>query len=274
MEKKEKFIDIKKVISEKNPGLVKWMPRFVLSYVKRIVHEDEVNRVMAKHGHLYGLEYVDALIGEFGVEVSVTGEENIPLDRSVIFASNHPLGALDGVVLMHVLGKFRNDLKFLVNDILLNIPNFGDLFVPVNKYGSNGKRGAEIIEETYSGEDAVIVFPAGLVSRKQEFGIKDLEWKKSFINKAKKYKKDVVPIYVEGKNSEFFYNLASIRKKVGIKANIEMFYLADEMFGQKNKKIVVHIGKPISYKYFDASKSDLYWAETVKNMVYEIAQDK
>lgn len=274
MEKKEKFIDIKKVISEKNPGLVKWMPRFVLSYVKRIVHEDEVNRVMAKHGHLYGLEYVDALIGEFGVEVSFTGEENIPLDRSVIFASNHPLGALDGVVLMHVLGKFRNDLKFLVNDILLNIPNFGDLFVPVNKHGSNGKRGAEIIEETYSGEDAVIVFPAGLVSRKQEFGIKDLEWKKSFINKAKKYKKDVVPIYVEGKNSEFFYNLASIRKKVGIKANIEMFYLADEMFGQKNKKIVVHIGKPISYKYFDASKSDLYWAETVKNMVYEIAQDK
>lgn len=274
MEKKDKFIDIKKVISEKNPGLAKWMPRFVLSYIKRIVHEDEVNRVMAKHGHLYELEYVDALIGEFGVEVSYTGEENIPLDRSVIFASNHPLGALDGVVLMHVLGKFRNDLKFLVNDILLNIPNFGNLFVPVNKHGSNGKRGVEIIEETYSGKDAVIVFPAGLVSRKQEYGIKDLEWKKSFINKAKKYKKDVVPIYVEGKNSEFFYNLASVRKKIGIKANIEMFYLADEMFGQKNKKIVVHIGKPISYKYFDASKSDLYWAETVKNMVYEIAQDK
>jgi putative hemolysin len=162
----------------------------------------------------------------------------------------------------------------LVNDILLNIPNFGDLFVPVNKHGSSGKRGAEIIEETYSGNDAVIVFPAGLVSRKQEYGIKDLEWKKSFINKAKKYKKDVVPIYVDGKNSEFFYNLARIRKKVGIKANIEMFYLADEMFGQKNKKIVVHIGKPISYEYFDASKSDLYWAETVKNMVYDIAQDK
>jgi putative hemolysin len=274
VEKKDKFIDIKKVISEKNPRLARWMPKFVLSYIKRIVHEDEVNRVMAKHGHLYELEYVDALIGEFGVEVSYTGEENIPLDRSVIFASNHPLGALDGVVLMHVLGKFRNDLKFLVNDILLNIPNFGGLFVPVNKHGSNGKRGAEIIEETYSGEDAVIVFPAGLVSRKQEYGIKDLEWKKSFINKAKKYKKDVVPIYVEGRNSEFFYNLAGIRKKLGIRANIEMFYLADEMFGQKNKKIVVHIGKPISYKYFDASKSDLYWAEAVKDMVYDIAQDK
>ena len=274
MEKKEKFIDIEKVISSKNPELARWMPGFALSYVKRIVHEEEVNKVMAKHGHLQGLDFVDALVGEFGVKVSFTGSENIPLDRAVIFASNHPLGALDGVVLMHVLGKFRKDLRFLVNDILLNIPNFGELFVPVNKHGSNGKRGVEVIEETYAGPNSVIVFPAGLVSRKQEHGISDLEWKKSFINKAKKYKKDVVPVYIEGRNSDFFYNLARIRKRIGIKSNIEMFYLADEMFGQRNKKIVVHIGKPISYNYFDASKSDLYWAETVKKIVYDIAQDK
>ncbi|MBD3626914.1 1-acyl-sn-glycerol-3-phosphate acyltransferase [Cyclobacterium sp.] len=270
----KKFIDIKKVIKEKNPALSKWLPGFVLSYIKRIVHESEVNQIMSKHGDLKELDFVNALIEEFGVEIAICGEENIPRDGSVIFASNHPLGGLDGVVLMHVLGKYRKDLRFLVNDVLMHIPHFGKLFVPVNKHGTHGKKGAEIIEETYASQNGVIVFPAGLVSRKQENGIRDLEWKKSFVNKARKYKKDVVPVYIEGKNSSFFYNLANLRKKIGLKANIEMFYLADEMFGQKNKKIVVHIGKPISYEYFDASKSDKYWAEEVKEIVYKIVQDK
>ncbi|WP_092175053.1 1-acyl-sn-glycerol-3-phosphate acyltransferase [Cyclobacterium xiamenense] len=273
MEKK-KFIDIRQVIATKNPGLLKWLPGFVLGYIKRIVHEEEVNTIMARHGDRKELDFVDALIEEFGVYVEVGGAENIPLDRSVIVASNHPLGGLDGIVLMHVLGKYRKDLRFLVNDLLLNIPHFGELFVPVNKHGSSGKRGAELIEETYASDNAILVFPAGLVSRKQEQGIMDLEWKKSFINKARKYKKDVVPVYMEGRNSSFFYNLANLRKKIGVKANIEMFYLADEMFGQKNKKIVVHIGKPISYKYFDDSKTDKYWAEEVKKIVYNIVQDK
>lgn len=267
----KKFIDIKKVIGKKNPDLLRWMPGFVLSYIKRIVHENDINEVMAKHGHLQGLDFVDALVGEFGAEVSLIGAENIPLSGPVIFASNHPLGGLDGIVLMHVLGKYRQDLKFLVNDILLNIPNFEGLFVPVNKHGGHGKQGLEVIESTYASKDAVLIFPAGLVSRKQEGGIRDLEWKKSFISKAKKYHRDVVPVFMEGQNSSFFYGLANIRKKIGIKANIEMFYLADEMFGQKNKKISVHIGKPISYQYFDDSKSDRYWAEVVKSKVYEFA---
>jgi len=271
---KKKFIDIRQVIATKNPGLLKWLPGFVLGYIKRIVHEEEVNTIMARHGDRKELDFVDALIEEFGVDVEVRGAENIPLDRSVIFASNHPLGGLDGIVLMHVLGKYRKDLRFLVNDLLMNIPHFGELFVPVNKHGSSGKRGAELIEETYASDNGILVFPAGLVSRKQEQGIQDLEWKKSFINKARKYKKDVVPVYMEGRNSSFFYNLANLRKKIGVKANIEMFYLADEMFGQKNKKIVVHIGKPISYQYFDDSKTDKYWAEEVKKIVYNIVQDK
>lgn len=274
MEKAKKFIDIEKVIGEKNPALLKWMPGFVLAYIRRIVHEDDINQIMRNYGHLYGLDFVDALVGDFGAKVELHGEENIPVDRPVIFASNHPLGGLDGIVLMHVLGKYRKDLKFLVNDILLNIPNFEGLFVPVNKHGGHSKRGVETIEQTYASDNAVLIFPAGLVSRKQESGIRDLEWKKSFIAKSKKYKKDVVPVYMEGKNSFFFYNLAAYRKKIGIKANVEMFYLADEMFGQKNKKIAVHIGKPISYQYFDDSKSDRYWAEEVKSIVYDIAQDK
>src|SRR5690606_36082497 len=132
------------------------------------------------------------------VEVALDGQEHIPLDESVIFAANHPLGGLDGIAFMHALGKYRKDIKFLVNDLLSNIKNFEGLFVPVNKHGGHGRKGTAIIDETYSSAGAVLIFPAGLVSRKQRGGIKDLEWKKSFISKARKYEKDVVPVYIEG----------------------------------------------------------------------------
>lgn len=247
------------------------MPGFILSYIKRIVHENDINQVMAKIGHLQGMDFVNALIDEFGVEVSLTGAENIPLESSVIFASNHPLGGMDGIAFMYALGKYRQDIRFLVNDILTNIKNFEPMFVPVNKLGANSREVSKLIENTYAGNHAVLVYPAGLVSRKQTEGIKDLEWKKSFIAKAKRYKKDVVPVYTEGKNSNFFYNLARFRKQLGIKANIEMLYLADEMFSQRGKKVVIHIGKPISYQYFDKSKTESEWAEEVKEIVYQMA---
>jgi putative hemolysin len=274
LKEKEQFIDIKKVIKDKNPSLLKWMPGFLLRYIRRIAHEDDINAIMAKNGGLYGLDFVDALIADFGVEVALNGEENIPSNQPVIFAANHPLGGLDGIAFMHALGKYRQDIKFLVNDLLSNIKNFDTLFVPVNKHGGHGRKGTAIIDETYATAGAVLVFPAGLVSRKQEGGIKDLEWTKSFINKARKYKKDVVPVYIEGKNSDFFYNLAKLRKTLGIKSNLEMLYLADEMFGQKDKKVTIHVGKQISHEYFDSSKNDKYWADEVKQMVYAIPRDK
>lgn len=271
METNKPFIDIDEVFRKKNPRVYSLLPKFVLNYVKRIVHQDEINLIMGKIGHLQGLEFVDALIEEFGVQVSLTGAENIPSDGPVIFASNHPLGGLDGIAFMHVLGKYRADLRFLVNDILMNIKNFEPIFVPVNKHGTNTREVSQLIEDTYAGDYAVLVFPAGLVSRKQTGGIKDLEWKKSFISKAKRYKKDVVPVYIEGRNSNFFYNFARVRKMLGIKSNIEMFYLADEMFSQRGKKVTIHVGKPISYKYFDKSKTENQWAEWVKQEVYQMS---
>jgi putative hemolysin len=273
LKKKEQFIDIKQVIKDKNPGLLKWMPGILLKYIKRIAHEDEVNAIMAKNADLVGLDFVDALIEDFGVKVELKGKENIPQDRTVIFAANHPLGGLDGIAFMHALGAHRKDIKFLVNDILSNIKNFDTLFVPINKHGSHGRKGTSVIDDTYAHAGAVLVFPAGLVSRKQKGGVKDLAWKKSFVTKARKYKKDVIPVYIEGSNSNFFYNLARVRKTLGIKANIEMFYLADEMFAQKGKKVTIHVGKPISYKYFNRSKNDNFWAEEVKERVYAMARD-
>lgn len=265
------FIEIDKVIQNKNPKLYKWLPSFVLSYIKRIAHEKDINQVMYNIGHLQGFDFVNSLVGEFGVQVELTGAENIPLDEPVIFAANHPLGGMDGIAFMYALGKYRTDIRFLVNDILTNIKNFEPIFIPVNKHGSNSRDVSRLIEETYAGNHAVLVFPAGLVSRKQAHGIEDLDWHKSFVSKAKRYKKNIVPVYIEGKNSNFFYNLARFRKQIGIKANIEMFYLADEMFSQRGKKVTIHVGKPISYEYFDKSKTESAWAAEVKKAVYQLA---
>ncbi|CAM3728780.1 1-acyl-sn-glycerol-3-phosphate acyltransferase [Sphingobacterium prati] len=271
----KKFIDIREVIYKKNATLAKWIPSFLLNYLKRTIHEDEINDIMTRFADLQGLDFVDALINDLGVKVNLYGAENIPVSDPVIFASNHPLGGLDGIAFMHAIGKHRRDVKFLVNDILLNIGNLRPLFVGVNKLGSQGKQAISAIEEAYGADDALLVFPAGLVSRKQDNGrIEDLEWKKSFISKAKKYKKDIIPVLIDGKNSKFFYNFARLRQKIGLKVNIEMLYLPDEMFAQRGHTVNIIVGKRIPYTAFDQSKNEKTWAEEVKRRVYGLAQEK
>lgn len=273
LQENSKYIVIRDVIRKKNPSLLRWMPGFVLRYIERVLHEDDINAIMAKIGHLHGLDFVDALIEELGVEVTLSGQEHIPAEGGVIFASNHPLGGLDGVAFMHAMGKHRKDIKFIVNDILLNIKNLEPLFVGVNKHGSQGRHSLEQIEQAYAGDHALLVFPAGLVSRKQHGEIKDLEWKKSFINKAKRHKKDIIPVFIDGRNSNFFYTFAKLRENVGINANIEMFYLPGEMFARRGKKVSIRIGEPIPYTHFDNSKSEKEWAEYVKKIVYRISPE-
>ncbi|TJZ62753.1 glycerol acyltransferase [Sphingobacterium olei] len=269
----DKFIQVKEVIHKKSPRLAKWIPKPLISYLKRTIHEDEINYIMTTYKDLYGLDFVDALINELGVEVVLEGEDNIPIDESVIFASNHPLGGLDGIAFMHAIGRYRRDVKFLVNDILLNIRNLEPLFIGVNKVGGQNKNAISAIDEAYAADQALLVFPAGLVSRKIDGEIVDLEWKKSFISKAKKYKKNIVPVFIEGKNSNFFYNFSRWRQKLGIKFNMEMLYLPDEMFSQRGQRVTIKIGKMIPYTYFDTAKNERQWAAEVKQLVYEMAKD-
>ncbi len=271
---KEKFIKIREVIHKKSPTLAKWIPKPLISYLERVIHEDEINYIMTTYHDDMGLDFVDSLLNELDVKVHLEGAENIPLEDSVIFASNHPLGGLDGVAFMQAIGKYRKDVKFLVNDILMNVRNLEPLFVPVNKLGGQSKSGIAAIENAYASDHALLVFPAGLVSRKINGKIVDLEWKKSFISKAKKYKKDIVPVYIDGRNSNFFYNLARFRNKVGLKANIEMLYLPDELFSQRGKDITIKIGKRIPYSQFDNSKNERQWATEVKETVYAMSGGK
>lgn len=265
-----KTIDIHQVIRSKSPTLAQSIPGFVLRYLQRIIHEDELNEAMRQFGHTQGLEYIQSMLDFLGTTVEVHGLEHIPQEGGVVLASNHPLGGLDGMALMHAVGQRRTDIHFLVNDILLNIKNLESLFVPVNKVGVNPRKALQMIEETYASDGAILVFPAGLVSRKLPEGIADLPWQKSFVARAIKYQKPIIPVHIGGRNSHFFYNLARWRQRLGIKANIEMFYLSDELFKQRNQTIHITVGEPTHWSKFKDGTPLYDWAQELRRQVYQL----
>lgn len=267
-------IDVREVFRKKNPKVARFIPGFVFRYLKRIIHEDEINEAMPKLRHLEGLDFVRAGLEHFGISVRSYGKEHIPREGRFIFVANHPLGGLDGLVFAKEVGEIFPNVKFIVNDILLNIENLDPIFVPVNKHGKQSTEYVRRIEETYQSDAQVLNFPAGLCSRKINGQIVDLEWHKSFINKAKKHQRDIIPVYISGRNSNFFYNLARIRAFLGIKANIEMLYLPNEMFKQQEKNIDIIFGKPIDYRVLDKRFTPREWAQKIKNHVYQLGQDR
>ena len=263
------LIDVEKVFHDKSPRLAGKIPRFIYSYLKKVVHQNDLNQGIRRFNDLTGLAFLRGILGYMGVNITHQGIENVPVEGRFIMASNHPLGGLDGMALMKIAGEVRSDIVFPVNDLLMNIPNLRPLFVPINKLGSNSQNLA-IMNETFASDKAILYFPAGLCSRKQHGVIMDLEWKKTFITKARTFKRDIIPVYINGHNSNWFYNLANWRKLLGIKANIEMLYLVDEMFKQNNKNINIVFGKPIAWETFDDRFTDIVWAQKVKQHVYAL----
>jgi len=264
-----KRIDIDEMLRIKAPGAHKFIPRFAINWVKKIVHENDINDFLSKNGEKRGLDFINASIERLGADIIIKGIENIPLRGGYIFASNHPLGGLDGLAVIYSIAKVRTDIKFFVNELLLSLENLDTILVPVNINGNSTRPMLETVDKIYSSEMAIPIFPAGLVSRKfKKNEIKDLTWKKSFITKSKYYHKDIVPIFIEGENSRFFYNFAALRKKIGIKINLEMFFLVNEMFDHKDKKVILHFGKAVSYKVFDKTHSDAEWANIFRDELY------
>jgi putative hemolysin len=266
-------IDLEKILNEKNPSLAKWMPTFVLNWLKRTIHQDEVNFALRESEGIKDIDFANWTLTHLQASTSSQGNENIPKEGGVIIASNHPLGGLDGVAMMKEVGKSRTDIRFIINDILTNLPNFDTIVVGVNKHGSNPREGLKAIDQAYTSGAAVLIFPAGLCSRKQEGVIKDLPWQKSFITKAQKNGLPIVPTYIEGKNSSWFYNLSLWRKRLGIKANIEMLYLVDEMYRQKGQRMHLTFGKPIPAAVFDKTRKPDEWAQLLKAFIYLLAKN-
>jgi len=265
----DKFIDIERVFSAKNPRLAKSIPDFVFRFLKRIIHQDEINDFMFRSKDKWGLEYVQAILKDFKVSTEAVNVPVLNPDRKYLIASNHPLGGMDGIALLHETGKIKKEIVFPVNDLLMNLPNLYELFIPVNKHGSNAEN-IRLFNETFASDVLVLYFPAGLVSRKQSGIIKDVEWKKTFLTKAKSSDRDIIPVFIDGRNTNFFYNMAILRKKLRIKANIEMLFLPDEMYKYKNKIIRITYGKPIPIRIFDKSRTDQQWASLLRDHVYKL----
>lgn len=265
-----KRIDIKAMFIKKNPGLGKKLPGFVYRYINRIMHIDEINEIIEKHSEERGIEFARSIVKHFNVHETINGLENIPPDGRFIFASNHPLGGFDALLILCNIDRILGETKTLVNDVLMSIPQLKPIFVPLNKHGGHSKEVIKQIHEVYTSSNQILIFPSGFASRKIKGVIQDFEWKKHFIAKAIEYQRDVIPIHVSGKNSNFFYNLANFRVFFKLKWNLEMFFLADEFFRQKNQRFTITFGKPIPYTQFDKSKTHDQWAAEVRDIVYKL----
>ena len=266
----DKFIDVEKIIKDKNPKLYRFMPGFVIRYLKRILHQTDINEFIINHKNIYNIDFCIGVVQVLGVKVDVQGLENIPKTGKIVLVMNHPLGGMDAMALTSALKNHREDLKFIVNDILLNITNLKDIFVGVNKHGKNGLSTKDQLTNLFAEDSAVCVFPAGMVSRKTNGIIKDLEWKKTFITLSKTHQRTIIPIHIDGRLSNFFYRLSNFRRKIGIKANLEMLFLSNEFFKLRNKHIRITIGKPILFDSLPKEFKERKQAEWVKEKVYEL----
>lgn len=263
-----RYIDLKKILASKG---VKAGP-LTRALLGRLLHVKELNAGIYEHRDKFGLDFVDAFFyGDLGITVNVIHGERIPQEGCPIIAGNHPLGGSDGLALMGAVGKYRKDILFPVNDFLMHLPGLRSLFVPIDKVNKN--KNIEALENAFAGENTLLYFPAGMCSRMQKGKIRDLEWKPTFVKKAVRYKRDIVPFYFEARNRRRFYWLANLRKRLGVKFNFEVALLPGEMFAQKGKTFKLVIGKPIAWSRFDNSHTAKEWAAMLRDYVYRLKED-
>lgn len=270
----EKTIDIDELLDSKMGRKARWVPRPLVNWLKRIIHQDEVNAYLWESRHLMGTEWLEECVRYLDMTLEIVGVENLPPKddgRLYTFVSNHPLGGEDGVALGAVIGRhYDSRFRYLVNDLLMNLPGLAPLCIPINKTGGQSRSFPAMVESGFQSDNHMLMFPAGICSRRKDGVIRDVEWKKTFVTKSVQYKRDVVPIHFGGQNSDFFYRLANFSDRYVRKVNIAMLFLVDEMYKNTHKTFRVAIGKPIPWQTFDNSRTPAQWAQYVKDRVYEL----
>lgn len=274
----EKTIDIDKILKSKMGTKSRYVPRPLVTWLKHITHQDQVNEFLWDNKDLVGTDWLVACVKYLDMSLEIRGQENLP-DKNdgklYTFVSNHPLGGIDGVAIGSIIGRhYDNKFKYLVNDLLMNLPGLAPLCIGINKTGSQSRNFPAMVETGFSSDYHMVMFPAGLCSRKIDGVIQDIPWKKTFITKSVEHKRDIVPIHFSGHNSMFFYRLANICKMLGIKFNIAMLFLVDEMYKNRHQSFQITIGKPISWQTFDKSKTPTQWAQEVRARVYQLPKEK
>jgi len=269
-ERQPQVLDLEQIIRSRAGSKARFIPQFLINWFKKVAHQDYINGYL-KEGYV-GVEFCENCLKYLGVEIEVSGLENLPDDgRRLTFVSNHPLGAIDGVTLGAIIGrKYDGKVKYLLNDLLMNLKGMAPLGIPVNKIGGQARNLPKLIDEAFHSENHMLVFPAGLCSRKIDGKIQDLPWGKAFVSKSRQSGRDIVPIHFEGENSERFYKLADWQKKLGLKFNFAMLLLPDEMYRSTGRRYRITFGKPVPIESLDKSKTDAEWAQDIRKTVYEL----
>jgi putative hemolysin len=270
----KKTIDIDAILRNKMGSKACLVPRPLVSWLKRIAHQDQVNDFLWSSRDLKGTPWLEATVKYLDMHLTIDGMENLPDKndgRLYTFVSNHPLGGIDGVALGSIIGRHYDDhFRYLVNDLLMNLPGLAPLCVPINKTGKQGRDFPRLVKSTFNSENHVLMFPAGLCSRRQADGsIRDIAWSKTFITKSIESKRDVVPIHFSGHNSEKFYKLARFSDRF-LPFNLAMLFLVDEMYKNVGHDFHITIGKPIPWQTFDKSRTPVQWAQFVQDTVYDL----
>lgn len=267
-------INIDKILADKMGNKAKFVPRPLISWLKRIIHQDEVNKYLWESRHLSGTDWLEECVRYLDMTLELVGEENLPAKddgRLYTFVSNHPLGGEDGVALGAIIGRhYDGKFRYLVNDLLMNLPGLAPVCIPINKTGNQSRNFPAMVEAGFKSDNHMLMFPAGICSRKRGDEIRDISWKKTFITKSVEYQRDVVPIHFGGQNSPFFYKLANFSDKYVKKVNLAMLFLVDEMYKNVHKTFRVAIGKPIPWQTFDKSLTAAQWAQYVQDIVYKL----
>lgn len=271
----EHTIDVNALLRSKMGNKAEYVPSFLVNWLKRIIHEDEVNDILWKERGKSGMEWIDAILMDLKMDVEVKGIENLPSEndgKRYTFCCNHPLGGPDGLLIAQLLGhRYNGNIRLVVNDLLMNLPGLAPFCVPVNTVAHKSNRGtSEAINAAFNKKYNMFFFPAGLCSRKIDGRIQDLPWTKTFLTKSIQHQRDIVPMHFSGRNSDKFYRIANICKALHSPVNVAMLYLADELFNNTNKTFTITIGSPIPWQTFDKTRSMSEWAGYIRNKVYEL----
>jgi len=268
-----KYINIATFIKDSNSRQLKRLPGFVIKWIEKIILQEKMNQILTKYSDYKGLEILTKIIEELNIRIEVEGKENLPENGRCFFLSNHPFGLIDGLVLTKIVGDKYHMLKSIGNEAFMYVPHLKPFIAAVNVFGKNPREYIAVLENIYDSDVPITHFPSGEVSRIYGGKIQDCQWHKSFITKAISYKRDIVPFYIYGRNSRFFYFISAVRRVLGIKTYIELIMLPREMFRKKNKIIKVIIGKIIPYEKFDRTFSHWDWADEVRKCVYDLKQN-
>jgi len=266
------LLDINKILG---PKLCRKLPRFAINFLKRRIHQDQINDCIMKAEHYHGPGFFDEALDYVGITYKVRGEENLDMNKKCLFVCNHPLGGPEALIIGSVFRRIYGDgFKVPVNHILANLKPLSDSFVPVRVYASRQSRElGDQIADMFKSDSQVLVFPAGLCARKIKGKVTEMPWKKMFITQARRYERDVVPMHISGFNSRRFFFFTKLSKMLKLKFNIGMLFLVDELFNKKGEEFVITIGKPIPYTTFDKSKTDKEWAAEIKDRVEMLSKD-